>query len=335
MDKKDVRSGNIALLRNLLKSMRQATKPQLAKASGLSVVTVNAIMKVLTESGEAVATEVAPSTGGRKALIYVFRADRRLSLTAYTTAVALPTDEESAAGAGNLKLTVAVHDIFGEKKDGGEFMLNELTPAALAEILLPFTQKYPQIPMLVLGFDGKTATNMEDAVDYRDIPFDRQLTAKLERQVKIISETEAAAANAEHFFGKPVAEGVVVTVNWPLLMPPVASIMIGGEIFRGRDGIAGAIGRRFFGTAYHKPLDIVREAARTIVTLTRVLNPHGIILYGEDFADDTAAAVTERAVREIPEKYLPNFAVRQDIAEDYAAGIVKLAGKYLAALDDE
>ena len=334
MDKKDLRSGNIALLRNLLKSMRQATKPQLAKASGLSVVTVNAIMKVLTESGEAVATEVAPSTGGRKALIYVFRADRRLSLTAYTT-MAQTNDAENAENTESLKLTVAVNDIFGEKKDGGEYVLSEATPAAFAEILSPFTQKYPQIPMIVLGLDGKTAANTEDAAEYRDIPFDRQMTAKLERQVKIINETEAAAANADHFFGKPVADGIVVTVNWPPLMPPVASIMVGGEIFRGRDGIAGAIGRRFFGTAYHKPLDIVREAARTIVMLTRVLNPHGIILYGEDFADDTAAAVTERAIREIPEKYLPNFAVRQTIAEDYAAGIVKLTGKYLAALDDE
>ena len=307
MDKKDLRSGNIVLLRNLLKSLRQATKPQLAKESGLSVVTVNAIMKVLTDSGEAVANEVAPSNGGRKALIYAFRADRRLSLSAYTASS--PTGDDDA-----VKLTVSVNDLFGEKKDGGEFTLPILTPATVAECLSPFAEKHPQIPMVVLGFDGKTAQAIEDTAEYKDVPFGRQLTAKI---------------------GKPVADGIVVAVNWPTLMPPAASITIGGEAFRGRDGIAGSIGRRFFGTAYHKPLDLVREVARIVVTLTRVLNPNGIILYGEEFADDTVAAVTERVLREIPEKYLPDIAVRQSIAEDYAAGTVKIAERYLAALDDE
>ena len=322
--------------------MRQATKPQLAKASGLSVVTVNAIMKIVVENGEARTRETAPSTGGRKALIYEFRADRRLSLTAFTTDLSAggggtekASDESGAASEQNIKLTVTVDNIFGENVSRDEFMLDSVTPESFAECIAPFVEKYPQVPNVVLGVDGKTKEIIgDDAGDFRDMPFDRHLTALLSRPVRIVYETEAAAANAEHLFGKPVADGIVVAVHWAPLTPPVASILIGGKIFRGRDGIAGSIGKRFFGSAYHKPLDIVREAARIIVSLTRVLNPHGIILYGEDFTADNAAAITERAVREIPEKYLPNFAVRQSIDEDYAAGIKILAGKFLSALDE-
>ena len=326
MDRKDLRSGNVLLLRNLLKSLRQATKPQLAKASGLSVVTVNAIMKILVESGEAEAKETAPSTGGRKALIYVFRKNRRLSLAAHTS---IGSDEEKT------KLMITVDNVFAENIHSDEVELDTLAPSAFIETLQPFIKEYPQIPLLMIGMDGKTAQAALDAPECRDMPFDRQLTAKLARPVKIISETEAAAANAEHLFGKPIADGTVVAVHWPNLTPPTASIMIGGKPFRGRDGIAGEIGKRFFGSTYHKPLDIVREAARIVVTLTRVLNPHGIVLYGEEFTDDIAAYITERALREIPEKYLPNFAVRQSIAEDYALGMKILAGKYLTALDEE
>ena len=324
MDRKDLRSGNVVLLRNLLKSLRQATKPQLAKASGLSVVTVNAIMKVLVESGEAEATETAPSTGGRKALIYVFRKNRRLSLTSYTTT----TDNKTT-------LHISVDNVFGENVESFESPLENVTVAAFVEVLQPFIKKYPQIPLLMMGLDCKTMQTIMDSPDSRDMPFDRQLTAKLEHSVRQVSETEAAAANAEHLFGKPVADGTVVAVHWPNLMPPTASIMMHGKMFGGRDGIAGEIGKRFFGNAYHKPLDIVREAARILVTLTRVLNPHGVILYGEEFTDDTAALITERAIREIPEKYLPNFAVRQSIDEDYSLGMKVLSAKYLATLDEE
>ena len=83
MDKSGLRQQNISLLRRTLKELRLATKPQLAEASGLSVVTVNSLLKELVERDEAQALTEASSTGGRPATQYQFQAERRLALVGY------------------------------------------------------------------------------------------------------------------------------------------------------------------------------------------------------------------------------------------------------------
>ena len=52
MNRKDVRNHNLQKIRSALRSMRQATKPQLAEHTGLSVMTVNTLVKILQERGE-------------------------------------------------------------------------------------------------------------------------------------------------------------------------------------------------------------------------------------------------------------------------------------------
>ena len=53
MDRNDLRSRNLELLRSALRSLRVVTKPQAAEVTGLSVVTVNTLMQELMEAGEA------------------------------------------------------------------------------------------------------------------------------------------------------------------------------------------------------------------------------------------------------------------------------------------
>ena len=72
MDKKDLRRKNLELLRGALKKLRQASKPRLAEETGLSVVTVNALMQTLMEKKEAEPVTEAVSIGGRPAQQYRF-----------------------------------------------------------------------------------------------------------------------------------------------------------------------------------------------------------------------------------------------------------------------
>ena len=317
MDKKDLRHGNVQLLRNVLKNLRQATKPQLAKESGLSVVTVNAIMKILVEQGEAKITEDAPSTGGRRAKIYTFSADRRLVLLAYAQK--------------STELSLEINDVFGAMREHEVFSVDELTPAVLADKIRPFIEKYPQIPQIFVIADPKTDTLLNESNELKDMPLPRYLTAKLSRSVRFVSEISAAAAGCGNLFGK-FADEIIVGIRWEDFAPPVAGILMGGEIYRGRDGIAGEIGRRF-GSTYHKPIDFVREATRTVTLITRILNPNGLVMYAPGLSAEDSAAIIERAGREIPAKYLPTMLFRENIAEDCAAGMRILAAKYIASLD--
>ena len=72
MDKKDIRRANMQILQQALMDLGQATKPQLAEASGFSVVTVNALLKELVEAGVAETVEAARS-GDKDAVEKLYR----------------------------------------------------------------------------------------------------------------------------------------------------------------------------------------------------------------------------------------------------------------------
>ena len=74
---------NLSVLRNVFLKQHSATKPQLAKLSGLSVVTVNSLIHELLETGEVIQKQMLPSGGGRPALQYQYNGRYKMALTAY------------------------------------------------------------------------------------------------------------------------------------------------------------------------------------------------------------------------------------------------------------
>ena len=54
MDKKDLRKHNLQKVRQALRALKQATKPQLAERTGLSAMTVNTLVKLLQRESELV-----------------------------------------------------------------------------------------------------------------------------------------------------------------------------------------------------------------------------------------------------------------------------------------
>lgn len=323
MDRKDLRSGNLLLLKNLLKERGRSTKPQLAAASGLSVVTVNSIMKTLVENGEVEELAAAPSTGGRPAAVYRFRADRRLFLTACMSKTADKKSLLSVFVGDILTNTVATENFFAE---------GNMKPSFAAKKLSPFIEKYPQLSFVTALADAETKEYFAASGEMNDMPLESFLTAKLSRPVYVETELKAAAAACENLFGKSTDDEVFVAINYDGNAPPTAAIIVGGKIFKGKDGIAGEIGKRFFSGTYHKPLDGVREAARIVSMLTRTWNPHGIVFYGDELSPDNTGTIIDRCGREIPTKFLPTVIIRQNMAEDAANGIKILAWKRLAAI---
>lgn len=61
---------NISTLRRVLSGEGKATKPQLSRLTGLSVVTVNALITEMLEQGEVQELGMVPSGGGRPSMQY-------------------------------------------------------------------------------------------------------------------------------------------------------------------------------------------------------------------------------------------------------------------------
>ncbi|MFD2876338.1 hypothetical protein ACFTAO_10860 [Paenibacillus rhizoplanae] len=76
---------NLNNVRQVMKRMETATKPQLAALTKLSVVTVNSLVKELSELGELFEDLVVPSNGGRPAQTYRYNYNFSLALVMYVT----------------------------------------------------------------------------------------------------------------------------------------------------------------------------------------------------------------------------------------------------------
>lgn len=74
---------NLNNVRQVMKRIKTATKPQLASLTKLSVVTVNSLVKELHELGELIEDLTVPSNGGRPAQTYRYNYNFSLALVMY------------------------------------------------------------------------------------------------------------------------------------------------------------------------------------------------------------------------------------------------------------
>ena len=320
MDKKDLRKKNLELLREALRRLRQASKPRLASETGLSVVTVNALMQTLLDTKEAEAVEEAVSIGGRPARQFRFCGERRMALACYMY-------EE----AGRHKMMVFLVNLLGEIVEQREIYPKDVTKDIFPGNLGPILKEYPRIALAVVGMPGTEVNGTLEVVDYpalKGMPFSKWLSAELNRPVYFTNSIHAAVAGSANLFGETVVEETVVGVYWPGSTPPEAAILLGGKLYKGRDGIAGEMGHRFQ-KEWQPPRDAVREAARVVTLMTKTWNPHGMILYHEKLSMGDLPRIMELCSRELPAKFLPTIVIRPDILEDYGQGVYALAEEYL------
>ena len=321
MDKKDLRQRNLELLRKALKKLRQASKPRLAEETGLSVVTVNALMQTLLERKEAESVTESTSTGGRPAQQYRFCGERRMALACYMY-------EEN----GRAKMMIFLENLLGEIVEQKEVCPEKVTKDIFPRELRPFIVKYPQTMLVVVGMPGIEVNGTLEDTEYpalKGMPFSKWLSAELDRPVHLTNDIHAAVAGSGNLFGETVVEETVVGVHWPPNHPPEAGILLRGKLYTGRDGIAGALGN-WTQKEWQPPRDAVREAARVVVLMVRIWNPHSMILYNEKLRMDDLPRVLELCSREIHAKFLPTVVIRSDILEDYGQGVYALAGEYLS-----
>lgn len=324
MDKSGLRQQNISLLRRTLKELRLATKPQLAEASGLSVVTVNSLLKELVERDEAQALTEASSTGGRPATQYQFQAERRLALVGYMY---------EQAGADQLYIMLI--NLLGEPLT----LLQEKFPAArvdmdfLVGIFQPYLQQYPAISTILIGLPGVETAGRLNVVDYpalMDCAFSEEMSSRLGKPVQMVNDINATVVGLGASLGSDSQRETVLGIYWPQHYPPGAGILIQGQLYTGRDGMAGEIGHRFGQPGRIKPpVSHQAEVMEMTELLTRMWNPHRLVFYDERLTETALAEIQSGCSGRIPARFLPKLSLRTSIHQDYRRGMCLLAGSLL------
>ncbi|WP_353625767.1 hypothetical protein [Bacillus sp. JCM 19041] len=147
MDKasgKLVKEINLNHVRHSLRQVETATKAQLAEATELSVVTINALVKELVELGEVFEDDTIPSGGGRPAATYRFNANFRLAL------VMLLKEHQGAD-----VLMASVVNLNGETLKREDHSIPLFDHNRLDERIHVFLKAYPVINVIGLGIPGQ------------------------------------------------------------------------------------------------------------------------------------------------------------------------------------
>lgn len=328
MNRKDVRNHNLQKIRSALRSLRQATKPQLSEHTGLSVMTVNTLVKILQERGEVeLMADFLPSAseeGGRPARQYRYLADRLLALT-------LCFYEED----GGNRMAASVENLFGDVVFSEKITCPDVSLAFLRESIHRYQEQYPQLTLVIMGLPGVEVDGAMAVIDYpalKGVRLREQLASAAGLPVYLVNDINAAVLGYGMSLGKTSQQETVVGIYWPQHYPPGAGILLNGRLYRGRDGLAGEISCIFDRSVY-EPTDIsAAQVAEKIVSFVRFWNPHRMVLYIEGITPECEAEIRSLCADSLPARFMPELVLGRPLREDYRRGIHALAGNFLENL---
>lgn len=315
---------NLNMLRKVMKLQKKATKPQLAELTGLSVVTVNSLIKVLLEGGELFEDEAAPSNGGRPAVTYRFNSEYSLALIIYMHEMN-----------GNDVAFISVDNLWGERIEKKEKILNRLSLTDFDEIIEKFIIKYPSIKVISFGMPGVELQGKLNIIDYEKLQgkgFSEYFKNKF--NLPVLFENDLNAAVIGYCHSNEIKDDVcVVALYYPSKYPPGSGIFLNGNIYKGRDGFAGEVGYLPIGVDWRNLKDTSFEQcdviAKIILSITSLYNPHQVVLYGEDLPESIFKEIMKICQGHIPHHVLPEIIISQKFNIDFAQGIQRISLNFL------
>jgi len=315
-----MRNLNRQLVRQALQNLREATRPQLAQSTGLSVVTVAAVLDRLIADDEAREGPLVPSNGGRPSHLYRFNADRSHVLGVFTR----ETD-----GFDTVYLRAA--NLYGEVVDAVEERRDAVDLNALQDPIDTMMARRPSIRALGLGLPGTAESGVVVSNDYPalvGVPVVDHFRRRYGIPVSIENDVNAAAAG----FGRrhPQVSGTTVYLYFPRKYPPGAGLLIDGKLHRGRSGWAGEVGHLPLGVPWGDPglfEEITRGSlavALTVTAVAAVLNPDTVVLHGEFLTSGYEEAIRRECRDRLPRPLVPAMVRSEDFTGDFQTGLLAL-----------
>ncbi|MPM23902.1 hypothetical protein SDC9_70379 [bioreactor metagenome] len=325
---KQIKQLNKDVLRKLLKGKSYRTKPELAELSGLSVVTVNSLIKELIEDNEVRELNEAKSTGGRRAKQFKYNENFKHFLV-----VCLSNEEERECI--HLGVANALGDIIFEEKHRFPTLSVENMLALMTIILI----KFPIISFIAVGIPGLEIEKQLRIMDFklfRNVNLREIISERFSLPVFIENDVNAAVygyCKGKGIFNHQCVVGVYYPSTKPFVLPG-AGIYLKGEIYSGKNGIAGEIGHLPLKTAIQEyqfigAKELERNLFETVLSLESVLDPDTFLIYGNDFSDDNIERLKTFVLRFFPSITLPEVILRNDFSKDFTEGIRKRGLVYL------
>lgn len=306
---------NLNNVRKLLRHQEYATKPELAKLSGLSVVTINSLVNELIDRKEVVTSQVAPSTGGRPATRYQYDLN-------YCLALILTIYEQNSVDLLSAKVVnLNGEEIYGDIKKNDDMNLGLWFDMIDAIIL-----QYPQIEAIGIAipgqiFDGEIKVGSHESLiglHLGDIIEERY-------QKDVIFDNDVNAAVLGYCNRKATNEiSSLVGLYFPQNTPPGAAVFLNDQIIKGKHGMAGEI--KYLRnvkewTSSSTIDDLYKKIYQTIHTFISTLAPEEILIYREDIQEKKFILGWEKYAKNHQLPVLPQINFESYLEEDMIRGM--------------
>ena len=225
-----VRQHNKTVIRQAMLCLRQATRPQLAQKTGLSQVTVSAVLAELMEKGEVESCGSVPSEGGRPSACYRYRGERHNAGVLYTYQME-----------GRTLVQLEVFDLFGDRVDRASQFLGDLRPESFDALLDAAFQETPGIRTLALGVPGQVEGEKILFCDHRALAGDalsRRWKGRYHVPVLLENDINAAVLGYVQELPGEVA-GLTAGIYFPGRFGPGMGLALGRSPWPGRQGFVG------------------------------------------------------------------------------------------------
>ena len=317
-----MRGVNRRLVLRTLEDLGEATRPQLASATGLSTVTVSAVLSQLVAADAVHEGPLVSSSGGRPSQLYRFHAGRAHVLTVFT---------READGQDTLYLRVA--DLCGQIVDASERVVSDVNLATLESSVDTMMLRHSTIRAVGFGLPGQEVNGVLTATDYPElagISLREHFTKR--NGVAVLYENDVNVAAVGYVRGHALEEiSTVVYLYFPRKYPPGAGILMGGRLHRGRSGMAGEVAYVPLNIPWGNPerFDDIRWAAETVAVLvsavSAMLNPDEVVLHGEFLTAEGLGLIEGECQRRLPVGLLPRLTVATNFTEDLEKGLISLS----------
>ncbi|MBO5451365.1 MAG: ROK family protein [Lachnospiraceae bacterium] len=321
-----IKEKNLQKLRKALRQEKTATKSRLAELTGISVVTIQSLLQILIENGEAKEDEIVQLQLGRPAVSYRFCECAELMLVIFL----LEKDKKDTA-------VFSVVNLYGEVIEEFEKQYSLIETNCFDGKIEMILSKYPgkakktAVSLIAVGFPGIEHNGQILFSDYeklRNVDFAGYLEKTY--QIPVILENDINASVYGYASANGYKDEIVAGIYMPSKYPPGAGICMNGKIVKGKNGLAGEIANLPLHIDWEN-FDYEKEAVdcyliQTIRIISCLYNPTAIVLYDErkgreEIPDKVAEQMKTKAERLM----LPCIVTKESMKDDFRNGMIRLA----------
>ena len=319
-DAKLMKELNKRQLRRILRQCKEATKPELADRTGLSVVTINSLLEDLLKTGEVVQSGLAPSGGGRPSARYQYRPDYRYAVLLY-----------GHQSEGRNLMHLAVVNLMGECVWRKEEYFDEILVESFEAVLDDVIGRFPEIGLLAFGLPGEVVDDVVTIHDYKALVGPEFMAHYKERyHLPVVFENDINAMTYGACREGDVEKATVAGIYLPRIYPPGAGLVIQGKIYYGTSHCAGELAGLPVPVSWDS-LDYGREndVLENLKLLTAVYGftvaPETLIFYGDFFTEELQEQLRAYSGRLLEGKFHMDLIFAENLERDYEEGMKRLA----------